>query len=263
MTDLPPLDELVSLRGRVAVVTGAARGIGAAIAGRLAEAGADVVVADLDAEAAEAGSAAIGSNASGAVLAAPVDITDSASVDAVGDLALETFGRLDIWVNNAGIFPTTGPLVEVDDEFVDRMLAVNVRGTVAGARTAAHRMPDGGVIVNVSSTTGLRGSVGVGAYGASKFAVEGISRTLALELAPAGVRVLAVAPWIVDTPGVREQMDGLAAVGRNVDSLLADNPLGRAGTPDDIARVVLFAASDLAGWMTGSTVVVDAGRTAH
>ena len=142
------------------------------------------------------------------------------------------------------------------------MLHVNVRGTYAGAREAARRMTNGGAIVNLASTAGFKASVGISAYVASKHAVVGITKALALELGPLGIRVLAVAPTIIDTPGVREQMAPLAEAGVDVEARVAANPLGRMGVPDDVARVVLFCCTDMAAFMTGSTLAVDAGALA-
>jgi NAD(P)-dependent dehydrogenase (short-subunit alcohol dehydrogenase family) len=255
------LAELISLRGRRAVVTGAGRGLGAQIVRRLTEAGAAVVAGDLDGEAAGA-VAQEASAAGGRVIGCALDVSDTASLAAAADLAVAELGGLEIWVNNAAIFPTTGPAVDADDAFVDQMLHVNVRGTYAGAREAARRMSNGGVIVNLTSTAGFKASAGISAYVASKHAVVGITKALALEFGPLGIRVLAVAPTIIDTPGVREQMAPLAEAGLDVEARVAANPLGRMGVPDDVARVVLFCCSDMAAFMTGSTVAVDAGSLA-
>jgi NAD(P)-dependent dehydrogenase (short-subunit alcohol dehydrogenase family) len=255
------LAELISLRGRRAVVTGAARGIGAQIVRRLAEAGAAVVAGDLDGDVA-GGVAEEVSALGGRAIGCGLDVSDSASLAAAADLAIAELGGLEIWVNNAGIFPTTGPALDADDAFVDRMLHVNVRGTYAGAREAARRMANGGVIVNLVSTAGFKASTGISAYVASKHAVVGVTKALALEFGPLGVRVLAVAPTIIDTPGVREQMAPLKESGVDVEARVAANPLGRMGVPDDVARVVLFCCSDMAAFMTGSTVAVDAGSLA-
>ena len=255
------LPELMSLAGRGAVVTGAGRGLGAQIVRRLAEAGADVMAGDLD-EAAAAAVAAECDGQVGRVVPVRLDVGDTASLAAAADMATAELGGLDIWVNNAGIFPTTGPAVDADDEFVDRMLRVNVRGTYAGAREAARRMTNGGVIVNLTSTAGFKASAGISAYVASKHAVVGITKALALEFGPLGIRVLAVAPTIIDTPGVRDQMAPLAEAGVDVEARVAANPLGRMGVPDDVARVVLFCCTDMAAFMTGSTVAVDAGSLA-
>lgn len=252
------LVELFSLIGRVAVVTGGARGIGAATVRRLAEAGATVVAADLDGAAADE----LASACTGAVTGRAVDITDTASIAALAAGAVSEHGRLDIWVNNAGIYPTTGPAIEAADDFVDRMLQVNVRGTFAGAREAARRMTSGGVIVNVASTAGLRAAAGISAYVASKHAVVGLTKTLALELAAAGIRVVGVAPGVIDTPGVQEQLAPLKAAGLDVGATMTRTLLGRAGQPDDVARVIVFLVSDLATWVTGEIVAVDAGALA-
>jgi len=256
------LAELWSLRGRGAVVTGGARGIGEAVARRLAEAGASVLVTDADGDGAAgvASSLPVAEQASHRSLR--VDITDSAALGLAADTAVEAFGRLDIWVSNAGIYPTTGPALDAADDFIDRMLTVNVRGTFAAAREAARRMPAGGVIVNLASTTGFHASRGISAYSTSKHAVVGLTKNLALEFAPLGIRVLGVAPTVIDTPGVREQMAPLAKAGLDVEAAMAANLLGRTGVPDDVARVVLFAVSDLAAFLTGSTIPVDAGALA-
>ncbi len=252
------LIDLLSMAGRSAVVTGGGRGIGAATVRRLAEAGASVVAADLDVAAAEK----VAADAPGNVIAAAVDVADSASLAQLADLAVSEFGRLDVWVNNAGIYPTTGPAIEATDEFIDRMLEVNVRGTFAGAREAARRMTEGGVIVNVASTAGFRAAPGISAYVASKHAVVGLTKNLAIELGPAGVRVVGVAPGVIDTPGVQEQLAPLKEAGLDVGARMTRTLLGRAGQPDDVARVITFLASDLAAWVTGDVVAVDAGALA-
>lgn len=256
------LIDLLSLAGRGAVVTGAGRGLGAQIARRLAEAGADVLIGDLDLPAAEAVAAEINASGAGRTVAAHLDVTDTPTLAAAADRAVGEFGNLSIWVNNAGIFPTTGPAIDMDDDFLDRMLTVNTRGTFAGAREAARRMSGLGVIVNLASTAAFHGTPGISAYVTSKHAVVGITRVLSNEFAPRGIRVLAVAPSVIDTPGVQEQLAPLKAAGVDIDRRAAANPLGRIGVPDDIARVVVFACSDLAMYMTGSVIQVDAGSLA-
>ncbi len=253
-----PLAELCSLAGRGAVVTGGGRGIGAATVRRLAEAGATVVVADLDIAAAEQVAAAT----PGTVVAAAVDVTDSSSLDVVAQRCATEAGHLDIWVNNAGIFPTTGPAIDATDEFVDRMLKVNVRGTFAGARAAARRMGSGGVIVNVVSTAGFRAAPGISAYVTSKHAVVGLTKNLALELGPLGIRVVGVAPGVIDTPGVQAQLAPLRDAGLDVGARINRSLLGRGGRPDDVARVITMLASDVAAWVTGVVLPVDAGSLA-
>jgi NAD(P)-dependent dehydrogenase (short-subunit alcohol dehydrogenase family) len=256
------LTDLFSLQGRAAVVTGAARGLGEQIVRRLAEAGADVIAGDVDVPGVEATAANVSSESGRKVIGVPLDVSDTASVVVAADRAIQEFGRLDIWVNNAGISYATGPAVDVTDEFIDRMFAVNTRGTFVGAREAARRMPNGGVIINLASTTGFRASVGISAYVASKHAVVGATKALALEFGPLGIRVLGIAPTVMDTPGVRIEMEPLLKAGLDVSKRAAANPLGRMGVADDVARVVVFAASDLAAFMTGSTLAIDAARLA-
>jgi NAD(P)-dependent dehydrogenase (short-subunit alcohol dehydrogenase family) len=256
------LTELFSLEGRVAVVTGAARGLGEQIVRRLAEAGADVIAGDIDVAGVDATAADVCVTSGRRVVGVRLDVSETADVVAAADRAISEFGRLDIWVNNAGISYATGPAVDVTDEFIDKMFAVNMRGTFAGAREAAKRMPNGGVIINMASTTGFRASPGISAYVASKHAVVGITKALGVEFGPLGIRVLGIAPTVMDTPGVRVEMEPLLKAGLDVAKRAGSNPLGRMGVADDVARVVIFAASDLAAFMTGSTLAVDAGRLA-
>ncbi|MEL6890188.1 MAG: glucose 1-dehydrogenase [Actinomycetota bacterium] len=252
------MQELIDLGGRTAFVTGGARGIGAAIAARLVEAGAEVVVGDLDPEVVEL-SAAMG--ARGVVC----DVTDPAAVGRALDEAAGDDG-LDVLVNNAGIFPTTGPMLDAEDDFVARMLDVNVRALYSVARDAATRMLDGarpgGTMINLASIAALGGGAGISAYSASKAAVVALTRAFANELGPRGIRVNAIAPGVIDTPGVREQMAPLKATGLDIEGRISANPLGRAGQPDDIARATLFLASDLSSFVNGHVVVVDGGAVA-
>ena len=249
--------DLFSLAGRGAVVTGAARGLGAQIVRRLVEAGAGVIAGDVDLAGVETLAA---EGLGGRVVPVALDVVDTPSLERAGDRAISEFGSLDIWINNAGIFPTTGPAIDADDEFIDRMLVVNARGTFAGAREAAKRMSGGGVIINLASTAGFRASNGISAYVAAKHAVVGITKALALEFGPRNIRVLGVAPTVIDTPGVRHELEPMKESGLDVMAKLGLSPLGRIGVPDDVARVVLFCCSDLAMYMTGSVVAVDAGR---
>lgn len=257
-----PVAELISLRGRRAVVTGGARGLGRAIASRLAEAGAAVVIGDLDRDGAVAAAAELAATHGVPVTASALDVTVPASVAALADRALGSLGGLDIWVNNAGVYPST-PLLAMTDDDWDRVLSINLRGTFVGCREAARRMiaaGNGGVIVNLSSVAGLRGrSAGVSHYVASKHGVTGLTSQLAVELAEHAIRVLAVAPTTIITPGVSHAMGRCDA---DLEAALT-RPLGRAGRPDDVARVVLFCASDLALFMSGTTLVVDGGELAR
>ncbi len=260
--------ELVSLEGRAAVVTGGARGIGLAIARRLAEAGADVLIGDVDKSGAEEAAETIAREFGHRAIGVELDVTSSASIAAAADRAVAELGGLDIWVNNAGIYPST-PCLEMTDQNWDKVLDVNLRGTFIGAREAGRRMAGaghGGVIINLASTAGYRAAgPGVAHYVSSKHAVRGLTKSLAVELGPYGIRVLALAPTIIDTPGMEEGRAAFQAAGLGdvLEQMAQREPLGRVGVPDDVARVALFCASDLAMLMTGSTLLVDAGEVAQ
>ena len=250
----PDNETLIDLTGKNALVTGAAKGIGRAIAERLRAAGANATLADLDASG-DATAKEIGGSF------VVCDITNADQLSAAVTAAAHG-GNLDILVNNAGIYPTTGPIDKVSDSFVSRMLEVNVRAQYSAAREAARAMKDGGAIVNLASIAGIRGGANITAYSASKGAVIALTRAFANELGPRGIRVNAIAPGIIDTPGVQEQMAPLKAGGLDIDAAIAANPLRIAGQPDHIARVTLFLVSELAAFITGQTVVVDGGATA-
>jgi NAD(P)-dependent dehydrogenase (short-subunit alcohol dehydrogenase family) len=257
--------ELISLSGRTAVVTGGAAGIGLGIAHRFAEAGARVVIADIASTAAAV--AEVTERSGGEVHGVELDVTDGASIVRCAEGVLRNFGGADIWVNNAGIYPSVGVLDMTDAQW-DAVLDVNLRGAFIGAREAARRMVDsgrGGVIINMASIAAFRaGGPGIAHYVSSKHALAGLTKSLALELGPLGVRVLAIAPAMVETPGMDAGAQALRDAGNAdaFDSFVATLPLRRFGKPDDVARVALFCASDLAAFMTGTTVVVDAGYLA-
>lgn len=248
----------IDLAGRRAVVTGAAVGIGAAIAGLLAEAGAHVLLTDVDERGQAAADALVGRGL--AATFQRCDVTDADHLVAAAEAGADG-GSLDIWVNNAGIYPTTGPVLDVTDDFLVRMLEVNVRSQLSAAREAARKMTGGGSIVNLASIAGLRGGAGISAYSTSKAAVIGMTRALAAELGAVGIRVNAVAPGIIDTPGVRAQFEPLRAQGIDVDHRITANPLGIAGQPRHIAGTCLFLVSDLASFVTGVTLVADGGSS--
>ena len=252
------IEELISLGGRTAVVTGGGRGIGYAIARRFVEAGAHVIVADIDRERA---SEAVNNLNTDRAVAADVDVTDRRSVAALADLAVAEAGGIDIWVNNAGIYPDDA-LFDIDDDQWNRVLDVNLRGTYLGAREAATRMIArrmGGVIINISTAPAYVRE-GAPHYVASKLGVVALTRRMGAELGAHGIRVLALAPTVILTPGMEESAaQGGWELGGLADQMSQELPLGRAGVPDDVARVALFCASDLAGLMTGCEVRVDGG----
>ena len=259
MSGMSGIADLIDLSGRRAVVTGAGSGIGAAIATRLAEAGAHVLLTDVDAKGGSVVTEALASRGLAASFL-PCDITDTAALIHAADVAAAG-GALDIWVNNAGIYPTTGPVLDVTDDFLVRMFEVNIRAQFSAAREAARRMTNGGSIVNLASIAGLRGGAGISAYSTSKAAVIGLTRALASELGRVGIRVNAIAPGIIDTPGVRAQMELLREQGLNIEKAIKANPLRKGGVPDHIARVCLFLASELSEFITGVTLVVDGGAS--
>jgi 2-deoxy-D-gluconate 3-dehydrogenase len=262
----PTLAELIDLRGRTAIVTGGAMGIGRGIVERLAEAGASVVVADADLAAAEATAEELAERHL-SVLAVYVDVGDA---DDVHQLVADTVGwrgRVDVLVNNAGIFPSMPVLDMAPDDF-DRVIRTNLRRVFLCAREAALRMRDqgtGGRIINVTSVDALHPSaVGLAHYDASKHGAWGFTKNLAIELAPHRIWVNAIAPGAIATPGVAAMQRGTPAPGgvdpqAILEAFLAKIPMRRMGTPDDIARVALFLASDLASYVTGAQVVVDGG----
>ena len=262
MTDpapvLTPLTQLLDLSGRVAVVTGAGRGIGAAISRRLAEAGATVHVADLDEESAVAVAGELGGKAT----AHRLDVRD---VDGIAQLArtvVAQSGTLDIWVNNAGIFPGV-PLFGDFQPTWDLVMEINLRGTFAGIREAARQMikaGTGGVIVNLVSIAADRaGHPSMTPYGASKAGVVQLTKYTAAALGPWGIRVVGVSPGVVMTPGLRQQVADLEASGLTYSERGKSIPLRRLAEPDDIARTVVYLASDLASYITGHVVPVDGG----
>jgi NAD(P)-dependent dehydrogenase (short-subunit alcohol dehydrogenase family) len=260
------LAELMSLEGRVAVVTGGAVGIGYAIARRMLEAGAHVLIGDIHDTgdpvrnlAREFGDTQVAGSS--------LDVGDAESIRACAERAVREFGSIDIWVNNAGIYPSV-PILEMSDDDWDRVLDVNLRGSFIGAREAAVRMVSaghGGVILNIASTAGFKaGGPGVAHYVSSKHAILGLTKSLAVELGPHGIRALAIAPTLIDTPGIAAGREAFRAAGLGdlLDSYAERLPLGRIGVADDVARTAVFCASDLAMFMTGSTLLVDGGDVA-
>lgn len=248
------------LEGRSAIVTGAAspRGLGLAAAKLLAEHGARVLITDIDAAAAERAAASLpGSGHAGA----RCDVTNKAECDASAALALERFGRIDTLVNIAGI---TSPqrLMEVDDATYDRIFDINMRGTLymTQAVVPAMRQAKSGSIVNMSSVSAQRGGGVFGGthYSAAKAAVLGYTKAAARELGPDKIRVNAICPSFIDTDITAGMMtpDKLAAI-------VASVPLGRAGHAEDVAGCVLFLASDLAGYVTGTELSIHGGSHIH
>ena len=242
------LPDLLSLRGRVALVTGAARGIGAATARAFTAAGARVALLDREAEeladvAAETGGAAF-----------HADVTDAETVRRAVDGVVARWGRLDVLVNNAGIVRDAA-LADVTEDDWSSTLDVNLRGTMVCARAAVPHMKAAGFgrILSATSIVARSGNYGQTAYAASKAGIIGLTRTWARELGPKGITANAVAPGFIDTGMVKSVPAKVMA------ELLARTPAGRMGRPDEVASVYLFLASDLASFINGAVVGVDGG----
>lgn len=237
--------------GKVAVVTGASRGIGLGIAQRLVDDGARVLVTARKADALEEAVASLGADRA-AFVAGSGD--DAAHQEEAVRTAIERFGRLDFLVNNTGINPVYGRMIDIDLEAAAKIFAVNVLSAVAWAQQAYRQWmaEHGGAIVNVSSVAGLKPAPNIGMYGASKSALIHVTEELAVELGP-DIRVNGVAPAVVKTTFAKALYEG------REDEVSAPYPLKRLGLPEDIAGVVGFLLSDDAAWLTGQTITADGG----
>ncbi len=240
------------LTGKVALVTGSSKGIGAGIAERLATDGAAVVVNySRSAEDADVVVRRI-TAAGGQAIAVKADISQPAQIQPLIDAAVAHFGRLDILVNNAGIYQPDS-LDSLTAESFDAHFALNVRGLLLTTQAAARVLPAGGVVVNISSGLAKSPYPVVHIYCATKGAVDTLTRSLGMELGPRKIRVVGIAPGFVATEGNAESAKGMA------DFLVGKTPLARVGMPRDIAAAVAFAVSDDAGWITGTTIDVSGG----
>jgi NAD(P)-dependent dehydrogenase (short-subunit alcohol dehydrogenase family) len=255
----------MNFKGKVALITGAGNGIGRATALGFARDGARVVVVDRDAPGGK-GTVGIIRQQGGEALFVAADVTKSADVQAYVKAALDAYGTIDCFHNNAGIEGNVAPTAEYDEAMFDTVMGVNVKGVFLGLR---HVLPvmlkqKRGAIVNTASVAGLVASPGMPAYVASKHAVIGLTKTAAGEVARSGVRVNAVCPGPIDTRMIHSLESMLSpndpgSIGERYQSNI---PIGRYGTAEEVANVVLFLCSDLAGNITGAQYVVDGGRTA-
>lgn len=266
MEEKVPLNKLLDLSGKTAIVTGGALGIGFGIAFRLAEAGAKVVVADLKEQ--EAFQAVEQLTSQGfKAKAIKVDVSNQADVLNLVEVTVAEFGAVDILVNNAGIYPST-PVSQMSLDDFKKVLAINLESVFLCTKSVSEQMIKqgrGGRVINITSIDALHpSSVGLAHYDASKHGVWGFTKNVALELAPHKIWVNAIAPGGILTPGVKQlqsKIPASAAVDMQqvLEEFLNKIPMHRMGNPDDIARVALFLASEMSSYMTGSQVVVDGG----
>ena len=262
MSDLIVFD----LSGKNAIVTGGAMGIGLGIAGCMVDAGANMLIVDIDAGAARAAADSLAGRGTKTAWMA----TDVAADDAgerMVNRCVDEFGSLDVLVNNAGIYPSI-PMLQITPEQFDRVYRLNLRALAFASKTAASRMIDqgrGGRIINIGSVDSFHPSmVGLAAYDASKGGVLMFTRNFALEVAPHGILVNMIAPGGIDTPGATKPLEGSGMSEKEMQDLgrqFIDTkiPLRRFGAPEDIGKVAVFLASSAADYMTGSAVVVDGG----
>jgi 2-deoxy-D-gluconate 3-dehydrogenase len=259
------IPQLFDLTGKGSIVTGGATGIGQAICFRLAEAGASVMIADIDQKSANQTLSQIKAKG-GTAMAIRADVSSAADAKKAVQATLEAFGRLDILVNNAAIYPAS-PTLQITEETWDKVLDTNLKGTFLYSQAAAQEMikaKRGGRIINIASASAMHASGFNAHYEASKAGMVMLTKSLALEFGPHNILVNAVAPATTRTHSqelVFEQAASIMGLSANqlMDGLAARTPLRRLGEPDDIAKVVLFLASAAADYMTGTLLVVDGG----
>jgi NAD(P)-dependent dehydrogenase (short-subunit alcohol dehydrogenase family) len=258
------IPKFCDLKGKVAIVTGAAKGMGRAHALTLAKAGAKVVLADLSQQELDAVVLEI-KKERGESLAVKCDISQKAEVDNLIAETVKKFKKIDILVNNAGIFPFK-PFLEMTEQEFEKVIDVNLKGyflcAQAAAKEIAKNQPNGkgqrGSVINISSIAAIKGFAGLSHYCASKGGINAMSKVLALELMPLGIRVNNINPGAIDTPGA----SGANLTEEQMKAMLAPIPMHRKGDSQEIANAVLFLASDESSYMTGSVMVVDGGWTA-
>ncbi len=243
------------LSGKVAIVTGASKGIGAAVAKSLAASGASVIVNYASSK--EGAQKVVDSitAAGGKALAVKGDVSKAAEARAVVEAAIQNYGRLDVLVNNAGVYDMK-PLEEITEEHFHTIFNINVLGLLLISKEATKHLGPGGSIVNIGSAVSRIAPPGSAVYTATKSAVDGITGVLSRELGPKGVRVNSINPGMVETEGAHTA----GFIGSSFqDQLVAQTPLGRIGQPQDIASIATFLATDDAGWLTGQRIIASGG----
>lgn len=259
---MKPINDLLNLSGKSAIVTGGAKGIGYGIAHRLAEAGAQVLIADMDEDAAASTAKELSSKGWSAS-ASIVDVSSEDDVKRMVSECQDKYGSVDILVNNAGIYPPV-PVSHMTEEQFERVMHVNLRSTFLATKYASEAMKKsgGGKIINITSIDALHPSmIGLAHYDASKHGMWGFTKNSALELAEHKIWVNAIAPGGITTPGVAAMSQGATKeqMEQSIKIFMAKIPMHRFGEPDEIGKAALFLASDMSSYMTGTQIVVDGG----